>query len=140
MFRSTGLAGRGIPAKLRTEFSNGISFMRWIGLIFVSLLAGCITTTEGSAPQQPAPQQQTARKAPSVPTDAQVTRFRQVIGRVEPVAERYCRQSRKNTNCDFNIVIDRRPNQPANAYQTLDKNGKVTAGQTCRSLLRGAGK
>ncbi|MEL7257300.1 MAG: M48 family metallopeptidase [Pseudomonadota bacterium] len=98
--------------------------MRWIALIFVSLLAGCVTTTEGSAPQQPAPQQQAARKAPSTPTDAQVARFRQVVARVEPVAERFCRDRRQNTNCDFNIVIDRRPNQPANAYQTLDKNGR----------------
>jgi predicted Zn-dependent protease len=27
-------------------------------------------------------------------------------------------------NCDFNIVVDDRPNQPANAYQTLDKAGR----------------
>jgi predicted Zn-dependent protease len=27
-------------------------------------------------------------------------------------------------NCDFRIVIDDRPGQPANAYQTLDRNGR----------------
>ncbi len=97
--------------------------MRWIGLIFLSFLAGCVTTTEGSAPQQPAPQQ-TARKAPTQPTSAQITRFRQVVARVEPVAERQCRSRTKNLDCDFNIIIDRRPNQPANAYQTIDKNGR----------------
>ena len=26
--------------------------------------------------------------------------------------------------CDFNIIIDDRPNQPSNAYQTLDKKGR----------------
>jgi predicted Zn-dependent protease len=27
-------------------------------------------------------------------------------------------------NCDFNIVVDDRPGQPANAYQTVDRNGR----------------
>ena len=27
-------------------------------------------------------------------------------------------------NCNFNIVVDDRPGQPANAFQTLDKNGR----------------
>lgn len=98
--------------------------MRWIGLVFVLFLAGCVTTTGGSAPQQPAPQQTAARKAPSLPTSAEVARYNQVVARVEPVAESYCRQRTDNLNCDFNIIVDKRKGQPANAYQTIDKNGR----------------
>jgi predicted Zn-dependent protease len=47
-----------------------------------------------------------------------------VVARVEPVAERLCRQQAPNLNCDFRIVVDDRPNQPANAYQSLDDNGR----------------
>lgn len=98
--------------------------MRWIGLILVSFLTGCVTTTEGSAPQQPSPQQTTTRKAPSVPTSSDIARFQQVVARVEPVAERSCGRQTNGVNCDFNIVIDRRKGQPANAFQTLDRNGR----------------
>jgi predicted Zn-dependent protease len=43
---------------------------------------------------------------------------------VEPVAERECRARTSGVNCDFNIAVDDRPDQPANAYQTLDKQGR----------------
>ncbi len=49
--------------------------------------------------------------------------FASVVGRVEPIAERECRaRTGSGTNCDFRILIDDRPNQPANAFQTLDEN------------------
>lgn len=50
--------------------------------------------------------------------------FAAVIARVEPVAESYCRQMRRVSTCDFRIVIDDRPGQPANAFQTLDSAGR----------------
>jgi predicted Zn-dependent protease len=43
---------------------------------------------------------------------------------LEPVAERECRNRTTGVNCDFNIVVDDRPGQPANAFQTLDKQGR----------------
>lgn len=43
---------------------------------------------------------------------------------VEPVAERACRQRTRGNNCDFRIVVDARPNQPSNAYQTVDRSGR----------------
>ncbi|MXQ08669.1 M48 family metalloprotease [Alphaproteobacteria bacterium GH1-50] len=50
--------------------------------------------------------------------------FRAVVGRVEPVAEAACRQMQPRANCDFRIVLDDRPNQPPNAYQTYDRSGQ----------------
>jgi len=39
------------------------------------------------------------------------------------VAERICRAERRD-NCDFLIVVDNRPGQPPNAFQTLDRSGR----------------
>ena len=50
--------------------------------------------------------------------------FVRVVKTVEPVAERECRARTTGVNCDFNIAVDDRPNQPPNAYQTLDKQGR----------------
>jgi predicted Zn-dependent protease len=46
------------------------------------------------------------------------------VARVEPVAEAECRRVTPRQNCDFRIVVDGRPNQPPNAYQTLDETGR----------------
>ncbi len=51
--------------------------------------------------------------------------FVAVVDAVEPVAERICRaESPRGTNCDFRIVVDDRPGQPPNAFQTLDQDGR----------------
>ncbi|MEM8773993.1 MAG: M48 family metallopeptidase [Pseudomonadota bacterium] len=96
--------------------------MRWIALLAAILLAGCVTTTEDSSPNEPV----NTRSSTTIkkPTSSQIARFRQVVARVEPVAERYCRNNTQGANCDFRIVVDDRPNLPPNAYQTLDRNGR----------------
>lgn len=43
---------------------------------------------------------------------------------VEPVAERECRARTSRVNCDFRIVVDDRPEQPPNAFQTIDQSGR----------------
>ena len=93
--------------------------MRWIALLSLAALAGCVTTSEPTAPSVPS--QAPAAQAPS---GGQVSRFKQVVARVEPVAERYCRQQAPGLNCDFKIVVDDRPGQPANAFQTIDREGR----------------
>ncbi len=50
--------------------------------------------------------------------------FVRVINTVEPIAERECRARTSGVSCDFHIVVDDRPGQPANAFQTLDKRGR----------------
>lgn len=47
--------------------------------------------------------------------------FVQVVETVEPIAERECRRRTTGLNCDFQIVVDDRPNQPPNAFQTIDR-------------------
>lgn len=50
--------------------------------------------------------------------------FVEVVRQMEPVAERECRARTRGVNCDFDIRVDDRPNQPANAFQTLDDNNR----------------
>lgn len=50
--------------------------------------------------------------------------FAAVVAQVEPVAERICRRRAPGSNCDFLIAVDTRPGQPANAYQSLDDQGR----------------
>ena len=53
-----------------------------------------------------------------------VRNFVQVIGDVEPVAERVCRARAPQFNCDFLIVVDDTVNAPPNAFQTVDDAGR----------------
>lgn len=83
-------------------------------------LAGCVTTTEG-------PTSGVSSTAPAALTsnDVAVQRFRRVVARMEPVAERSCRQQvRAGVKCDFKVVLDMDPRQPSNAYQSQDRNGR----------------
>jgi predicted Zn-dependent protease len=96
--------------------------MRWIAVLCLTLLAGCVSTPVPQAPGAPQPK---PAQAPSTPTRAKLDQFVSVVQTVEPVAEQFCTaQTNPGTNCDFRIVIDDRPGQPVNAYQTLDRNGR----------------
>lgn len=96
---------------------------RAAALILILVAAGCTVTVERSGPRDP------AERAPA--RDAQLEaraqgaaqQFVSVIRRMEPVAERVCREERRN-NCDFRIVVDNRLGQPPNAFQTLDDAGR----------------
>lgn len=88
------------------------------GLLVATALSGCAVST-GPTSTTPASGGQTAARAPSGPVN-----FNQVKGRVEPVAENVCKSRNTVPNCDFNIILDTRPGLPANAFQTVDKNGR----------------
>lgn len=96
-------------------------------LATASALAACAVTPlppEGAERPQPrAPQAQVAAGPTLSPTQAART-FAQVIRTVEPVAEQECRARTRGVNCDFDIRVDDRPGQPANAFQTLSKEGR----------------
>lgn len=87
-------------------------------------LAACDVPTVGS----PTPGQGTAPASTSSATSLSASQaarsFVRVVQTVEPVAERECRARTNGVNCDFNIVVDDRPGQPANAFQTVDKRGR----------------
>lgn len=96
--------------------------MRILGVLgLVAGLSACeaVPTTATGPVTQPKPQQ---TSIPSARTNAR--NFVRVVETVEPVAERECRARTQNMNCDFNIVVDDRPGQPANAYQTVDRQGR----------------
>jgi predicted Zn-dependent protease len=90
-------------------------------------LSGCVTL-------MPAPQPLPA--APMIGDDGRLTprgaaeTFLQVVAKVEPVAEALCRQRAEVRNCDFRIVVDDRPGQPPNAFQTVDERGRPIVGFT----------
>ncbi len=74
--------------------------------------------------QGPAPSQSASAEATRLSSSQAARSFVRVVKTVEPVAERECRARTVGVNCDFNIAVDDRPDQPANAYQTLDKQGR----------------
>jgi predicted Zn-dependent protease len=84
-------------------------------------LAACEVVPVDPVGTTPATTQQNSA-APATRTSARS--FVRVVNVLEPVAERECRTQTTNVNCDFNIVVDDRPGEPANAYQTLDRQGR----------------
>ncbi|MBA3909731.1 MAG: peptidase M48 [Rhodobacter sp.] len=90
----------------------------------VLLLGGCVTTFPAppdAAPAQPSGQQ---------PAHTAALTFLQVVAAVEPVAEDVCRRRGVARTCDFRIVVDDRPGQPPNAFQTVDSRGRPVVGFT----------
>mgnify|MGYP001041460654 CR=1 FL=1 len=94
-------------------------FLPFAPLVFSLALAGCGGPVQISAPPQPA-----ALSQPLGVSDNAVQTFAQVVRTVEPVAENECRARTSGMNCNFLIVVDDRPDQPPNAFQTLDRSGR----------------
>lgn len=89
-------------------------------LLTVGALAACDVAPVQTGPAPAAPQP----GAPTLSAQQAARSFLRVVQTVEPVAERECRARTSGVNCDFNIVVDDRPGEPANAYQTVDKQGR----------------
>ncbi len=89
------------------------------------VLGGCVAPTPALPPVAPVP----ATAPPPIARAAAET-FLAVVSRVEPVAESYCRSRGVAQNCDFRIVVDDRPGQPPNAFQTLDRFNRPVIGFT----------
>jgi predicted Zn-dependent protease len=97
--------------------------MRFIGAVLgLALLAGCVVPADVPAEQAGNPQpDRSIQMPPSLPPTTAARNFVTAVNAVEPVAERICRDRTRGQNCDFRIVVDDRPNQPPNAFQTLDR-------------------
>ncbi|PZO64221.1 MAG: peptidase M48 [Paracoccus denitrificans] len=114
------------------------------GLGLVALVAACAdpanpTGKTGQA-ADPVAVITTPKRAENVPNTAQgaARNFITVITAMEPAVERECLQRRQGPiNCDFQFVVDDRPGQEPNAFQTLDNNGRPIIGFTL-SLLAAA--
>lgn len=83
-------------------------------------LGGCVDM----GPTGPVTPRPVAVAAPAAAPATRVQTFAAVVDRVAPVAEAECRRRAPGANCDFRIVVDARPNQPPNAFQTLDDDGR----------------
>ncbi len=93
--------------------------------VLMLTLGGCVTTypTPPDAPKVVA-------SAPVRTAQSAAETFIQVVAAVEPVAEEVCRTRGVARNCDFRIVVDDRPGQPPNAFQTVDNRGRPVVGFT----------
>lgn len=92
-----------------------------VSVMAAAVLSGCVSTTTSSTPQ-PAVQQQ---PAPKISKSQATSRLAPVKARMEPLVERECKaRTPAGTNCDYKIYVDPKETKIANAYQTLDKNGR----------------
>lgn len=81
------------------------------------LLAGCLD------PGVPQPQVVPVSDAQ---IDAAVARFATVVDRIGPVAQDECQRRAPHLTCTYMIALDIRPDQPPNAFQTEDNQGRPT--------------
>lgn len=87
------------------------------------VISGCVETT-GSAVST-APSGPTTRSPAVASSDPAVQRYNRVLARMESVSERSCqRRVRSGVNCDFKVVLETDPDKPANAYQSLERDGR----------------
>jgi len=99
--------------------------MRWMMLIALSVLVACdVQTTTTQRPQQTASAPQISDQEARSRAGIAARQFVSVVETVEPIAERECERRAPNVNCDFQIVVDDRPGQPPNAFQTVDRSGR----------------
>jgi Zn-dependent protease with chaperone function len=100
--------------------------MRKALLASLLLVAGCVGGV--APPQTMSPLANLS--AGRLPPPAAAELFVSVVARVEPVAEALCQQRSRGVNCDLRIVVDDRPGQPPNAFQTVDRSGRPIVGFT----------
>lgn len=104
-------------------------------LLVLALTAACETpvATGPDPARNPAPEVAPAKAPAKAPAAAPLTAaerqanrqaFDQVVRAVEPVAEQECRRRTSGVNCDFQIVIDRKPRAVPYAYQTENSRGR----------------
>lgn len=98
---------------------------KWIGLAALLIAASaCSLPTSGTLPTGAA--QSSRQMQPVAPLSGRtaVRNFIEVLQAVEPVAERICRARTVPLNCDFQIVVDARPDVGPNAFQTVSDSGQ----------------
>ncbi len=91
-------------------------------LFLLPLLIATACTLQAPAPQ--APRAAAATSVTKLSTAQAARNFELAASRIEPVAEAECRAQLPQGNCDFQILVDDRPDQPVNAYQTLNNAGR----------------
>lgn len=110
------------------------------GMMLGALLvvAACVPVPQGGVatngnPGSPDARPPIARPSPDRGGSASeaARSFVTVIRKMEPSVERECLQRRTQPiNCDFQFVVDDRPGQEPNAFQTVDSTGRPIIGFT----------
>ncbi len=98
--------------------------MKKSAALFILALSACVEPTPPVSGPVPAPVASFPDAGAALTPDVAAQNFVSVVSRMEPVIERECRARNVSANCDFRIVVDDRPRQPPNAYQTLDPSGR----------------
>lgn len=86
-------------------------------------LAAC-APLPGPGPVLDAPPTNPVIPSPALSPDQAARNFVSVVNRMEPVIVAECLERSRGANCDYQIVIDDRPGQSPNAFQTLDEAGR----------------
>lgn len=95
-------------------------------LTLAAALAGCAAPPVQTMPQQQVPTAAKPGKTPKprLEPETAARNFVAVAARMEPMIESECRARTRGINCDYQIMIDDRPGQAPNAFQTVDKSGR----------------
>jgi len=88
-------------------------------LLLACFVAACDVAVQPA--ERPSPAEEAALRERA---DAAAEMFTQVVARVEPAAERKCRQQSTQIPCDFLFRVDVTPGAPINAYQSEDLSGR----------------
>lgn len=103
---------------------TGARFGAWLTALVLAV-AGCVPTYD-----VPAPPPTASGPRDLLPPRQAAANFIAAVDRVQPVAEAMCRATTRGVPCTFRIVIDDRPDQAPNAFQTLDGSGRPVLGFT----------
>ncbi|WP_375258793.1 M48 family metallopeptidase [Citreimonas sp.] len=98
--------------------------LRVLILAFMTLGACAPVAIDVQGGPRPLPQPVSQPSGAPLSASQAARQFVRVAETVEPVAEAECRRYAPRLNCDFLIVVDDRPGQPPNAFQTLDSTGR----------------
>lgn len=132
---TTAIAAANGAGGERAARRAGRAGLRGLLLAAVAVLAGCGVPGDIPMPPPGLPPAdpviiKTTSGAPATP-QAAASNFTAVIRAMEPAVERECVARRRHPiNCDFQFVVDDRPGQDINAFQTLDDNGRPIIGFT----------
>lgn len=98
-------------------------------LTVLPLLAALAACEAPPVQVQPAPREGALAAAPvALAPETAARNFVNVARRMEPQVEAECRARTSGQNCDYQIVVDDRPGQSPNAFQTLDGSGRPVIG------------
>ncbi|MCB1398664.1 MAG: M48 family metallopeptidase [Rhodobacteraceae bacterium] len=99
-------------------------------LVLLPALAALAACEVAPAPSTPPASARVQAAAPGalLEPEAAAQNFIAVVRRMEPQIEAACNTRARGQNCDYQIVVDDRPGQSPNAFQTVDAGGRPVIG------------